>query len=60
MTPINFVYWLQGFLEVSNPQTIDETQLQEIRNHLILVQQNQNIVTSGFAQVVKTDGIPDC
>ncbi len=37
MTPENFVYWLQGFLEVGNPVTINKEQLRIIRDHLSLV-----------------------
>lgn len=37
MTSQEFVYWLQGFLEVANPQTIDAKQLQVIKDHIALV-----------------------
>lgn len=37
MSPENFVYWLQGFMEIANPSTLNEAQIQEIRNHLSLV-----------------------
>ena len=37
MTPEQFVYWLQGFMEVANPTTLDETQTQQIKDHLNLV-----------------------
>lgn len=36
MTPENFCYWLQGFIEISNPSAISSKELQEIRNHLKL------------------------
>lgn len=37
MTPENFVYWLQGWLEIQKPMAINEEQTQEIKNHLALV-----------------------
>jgi hypothetical protein len=37
MTPEQFTYWLQGFMEISNPTTLDETQTQVIKDHLALV-----------------------
>jgi hypothetical protein len=37
MTPENFVYWLQGFMEIAKPTYLDAFQIQEIRNHLALV-----------------------
>lgn len=37
MNPINFVYWLQGFLEIGDPKSLNEVQIQEIRNHISLV-----------------------
>jgi hypothetical protein len=32
-----FAYWLQGFFELSNTNTLDEKQVQMIKNHLKLV-----------------------
>lgn len=37
MTSRDFAYWLQGFLEISNPQTISESELKVIKDHLQLV-----------------------
>lgn len=37
MTPEHFVYWLQGFLELSESKTLSAKQLQVVRNHLNLV-----------------------
>lgn len=34
MSPAQFVYWLQGFFENVNPQTINAAQTQSIKNHL--------------------------
>lgn len=40
MTPENFVYWLQGFFEISNPKELNEQQIEVIKNHLGLVLTN--------------------
>lgn len=37
MTPENFVYWLQGFMELSHQISLDEIQTKQIRDHLKLV-----------------------
>lgn len=37
MTPENFCYWLQGFMELSNERTLTPEQVQIIRDHLNLV-----------------------
>jgi hypothetical protein len=37
MTPQDFVYWLQGCFELTDPKTLDEKQVQMIKNHLNLV-----------------------
>lgn len=37
MTPENFVYWLNGYLEIENPEFITKDKIQEIRNHVNLV-----------------------
>jgi len=37
MTAEQFVYWLQGFMEVADPSELDGRQTQQIKNHLKLV-----------------------
>lgn len=37
MTPEQFVYWLQGFMEVQDPVALDEKQTQIVKDHLALV-----------------------
>lgn len=37
MTAVNFVYWLQGFFELSDDKTITEHQIECIKKHLSLV-----------------------
>ena len=33
----NFCYWMQGLMELGNPDTIDEVQLADIKAHLRMV-----------------------
>lgn len=37
MTSRDFVYWIQGFLEVGGPSEISKSQLDTIRRHLNMV-----------------------
>lgn len=37
MTPEQFAYWLQGFMEMANPNSLNGTQTQQIKDHLKLV-----------------------
>jgi hypothetical protein len=37
MTPENFVYWVQGFFEISGSETLSKEQVQVIKDHLSLV-----------------------
>lgn len=37
MTSEQFTYWLQGYLEVADPKTLNEKQVQIIKDHLALV-----------------------
>jgi hypothetical protein len=37
MTPENFCYWLQGFVEIGEPVTLSKQQLQILKDHLKLV-----------------------
>ena len=37
MTSENYAYWLQGFFELSNTDTLNESQVQTIKNHLNMV-----------------------
>lgn len=37
MTSRDFVYWLQGFFEIENPESITPEQTKMIKNHLNLV-----------------------
>ena len=37
MTPEQFTYWLQGFIEINDPKTIEEKETQIIKDHLATV-----------------------
>ena len=37
MTPDQFCYWLQGLMELQNPKTLNETQVQSIKDHLATI-----------------------
>lgn len=41
MTPENFVYWLQGYLELTNDAVFSPEQVQIIKDHLKLVFQKE-------------------
>lgn len=34
MTPRDFVYWLNGFIEINKPESITDAQLEIIKEHL--------------------------
>jgi hypothetical protein len=36
MTPENFCYWLQGLLEIGNPEELSKNQIEIIQEHLDL------------------------
>lgn len=37
MSPEQFIYWLNGFMEIADQKTIDENQVQIIKDHIALV-----------------------
>jgi len=37
MTPEQFTYWLQGFMEMADPKELNVIQTQQIKDHLKLV-----------------------
>jgi hypothetical protein len=55
MTPENFVYWLQGMLESDKVKTLDEADVQMIKDHLKLVFTK---VTPNIGTLTQTTPIP--
>lgn len=45
MTPLSFVYWLQGFLELSSPNSISQEQVKIIEEHIALVLKKETVLT---------------
>jgi len=41
MTPRDFIYWLQGHLEISKTKHLTAKQVSEIRKHIALVVENK-------------------
>lgn len=55
MTPENFIYWLNGFLEIAKPTTINEEQIQEIKNHIALVLEKKTPVVQNNVKFFNRD-----
>lgn len=45
MNSEQFVYWLRGFMELQNPETMSKEQVQLIKDQLEMVRDNVNRVT---------------
>lgn len=43
MTAEQFVYWLQGFMEINDPDTISKSETRVIKDHLALVFDKQTM-----------------
>lgn len=41
MTAEQFTYWLQGFMEINDPETLNKRETQIIKDHLALVFQKE-------------------
>ena len=54
MTPENFAYWLHGFFEIGNTETLTKKQTQTIKEHLDLVFDNVP-KKSGFKKVTQLE-----
>jgi hypothetical protein len=48
MDALNFVYWLQGFLELSNTKNLNEEQVKILKDHikLVLEKKTPNLTTT--------------
>jgi hypothetical protein len=49
MNSLEFTYWLQGFFELTNQKTLNETQVQIIREHLDMVFDKKTTSSMGFS-----------
>jgi len=59
MNSLEFAYWLQGFFELANPKTLNETQVQIIREHLDMVFDKKTTTSMGFSGTCGTFGISE-
>ena len=50
----DFCYWLQGLFELAEPTTLDDRQVQVIRNHLNMVFYHEIDPSYGGEEVQKT------
>ena len=57
MTAEQFVYWLQGFMEINDPDTISKSETRVIKDHLALVfdKQTPTRVGTGYGVPNKTE-----
>lgn len=53
MKSIEFTYWLQGALELSDIKELNEQQTQTIKNHLAMVQYHEKNNMSAFCMWLK-------
>ena len=55
MTPDQFVYWMQGFVELADTETLSKTQWQVVKDHLKLVLTK---VTPDYPKYTSIPGAP--
>ena len=57
MTAEQFVYWLQGFMEINEPESIGKTETRIIKDHLALVfeKETPTRVRTGYGIPNKTE-----
>jgi len=53
MKPEEFVYWLQGFMEMENPKTLNLRQTKIIKDHLKLVFDKKTPNRDGYANGIE-------
>jgi hypothetical protein len=56
MNSQEFAYWLQGFFELTNQKTLNETQVQIIKEHLDLVFEKTTFTTMGISGTCGNSG----
>lgn len=60
MTTEQFVYWLQGFLEISRAESIPQEQLKIINKHLEYVFNKGHLQTTTFSGTTVLSGALVC
>lgn len=63
MEPINFVYWLQGYLEIQDPRAIDAEKVKIIKEHIALVLKKETPIDTVYKNIdsifpLSVNGIP--
>ena len=53
MTPEQFTYWLKGFMELTNANTLDTTQFQKVKDHLDLVFKKETPNRTNLQELLK-------
>jgi hypothetical protein len=51
MTSTEFVYWLQGFLEIADPKKLTKLQIEIIKDHIALVMDKQTPIRISTPQI---------
>lgn len=59
MTPEQFIYWLQGYMEIADPKNVDEKQIQIIKDHISLVLKKETPDRAVVPQSPLVKGIED-
>lgn len=59
MTPENFVYWLQGLLELGSPKKLNEAQVRMIKEHIALVLRKETLSSINKIEYKKLNNIVD-
>ena len=57
MSPHDFCYWLNGFLEIANPKELNKDQLEVVKKHLSLVFEKVTSESSPAKKSVLTDAV---
>lgn len=58
MTPEQFIYWLNGFMEIADPKTMDEKQVQILKDHIALVLKKETPNSSFSIPITVDSALP--
>lgn len=59
MTSFTFCYWLQGYFELFEAQTVSKEQVQIIKQHLDIVQNKQGVFCNWLDGYLDIKGVDD-